>query len=127
MDAEQKARILRDGPIGWWRTSAGSADSLGTDEVVFNADGTGLINERSLRTGSKTTAFVWKVAAPGVLALRCPGDEGEGDPEHWWNTPIAFRTQTTDLGDVDVLHEAGSDGFWWLIDPLRWVEEPPAP
>lgn len=125
MDAPHKDRILRFGPLGWWRTVAGTADVLALADVVFFPDGSGTITQRSVLSGVETTGFQWKLTDPGILGLRDPDDDEPGGPEYWWRVPIAFRVEQSDLGEVEVMHQAGSEGFWWLISPLRWVDEAP--
>ena len=122
IEPDRQADILRRGPVGTWRTSAGSADALGADDVRFAADGTGLITSRSVLFGDEKVSFLWAMEGTGQVKLRFPAEPGEIDePDDWWVATIEFRLQRNDLGEVDVMAEAGKDGFWWLVHPLRWI------
>lgn len=125
MDAEHKALVLEHGPVGLWRTSAGSADVLGVDDVRFDPDGTGLITTRSVLFGTEDVPFLWAVDEPGRLRVRVQAEqddpEEDDEPDFWGSVRLEFRRQHHDLGEEEILCEAGRNGFWWLDKPLRWV------
>ena len=121
MDAAQRSIILQHGPVGVWRSSAGSADALFADDVRFEPDGTGLVTSRSLLRGTEETPFHWAMAEPGRIRLRFVPDGTEDEPDYWTSVPIEIRRQDNDLGAVDVIAEVGRDGFWWMAGPLRWL------
>ncbi len=128
MDEEQKSKLLADGPVGLWRTSAGTADALGTDDVRFDADGTGLITTRSMMSGIEEIFFLWSVSGPGRIRVRYAVQESGADLEQeadeWGEIKLEFEQQENDLGAVEVMKEVGQEGFWFLLDPLRWIGHP---
>lgn len=128
MDEDQRSKVLKDGLVGLWRTSAGTADVLGASDVRFKPDGTGLIVTRSIMFGSEEIPFLWTMAGPSSLrvryALEDDGTPIEEDAAEWRDIELEFERQQNDLGELDVMGQAGQDGFWFLIDPLRWVGHP---
>lgn len=124
MDARHKALILQHGPVGDWRTSAGTADALGASDVRFNPDGTGMVLLRSMMHGTEKVPFLWAMAEPARLRIRYRPKPGEApdDPDEWHTLRLEFQRQCNDIGELDVLAQVGAlEGFWFLLDPLRWV------
>lgn len=130
MDEEHRQRIMRDGPIGLWRTSMGSADVLGVDDLRFNPDGTGLLTTRSALFGTEEVAFLWAVSGYGRIRMQGqypddesdpPGEDEKDEGDYWDEIVLEFQRQHTDAGSSDVVVNALQDGFWTLLKPICWV------
>ncbi|MGV9306524.1 hypothetical protein [Nonomuraea sp. NPDC003727] len=119
--------MLERGPVGRWRSALGTAAALVGEEVVFAADGTGLLRSYSALFGEdEPLAFRWRMEgrAQVRILLVGPEEEGEEDDEGLVVT-MEFRRHDTDTGATTVLAEPGRDAFWPATWPLEPVTEPP--
>jgi len=122
-DESVRNRVLASGPVGGWRTVPGTHSLLYQESIQFDADGTGRMQSGGL-TGTTAQAFLWRSTGHGMVECQPLDDEPEADetgaPEDngWRRIAFVIEQRATDVGQLWVLREANSDGFWELMTPL---------
>jgi hypothetical protein len=127
-----RRQVLEQGPVGDWRSVAGTRPMPGHDRISFYPDGTGELRLWSpvLGEAHECLPFHWRLLSAGVLGCRYvqqeyatdpdeddePARAADGDP--WLRVAFMLEQRATDVGTFWLLREADRDGFWTLLDPV---------